>query len=531
MWCRRKDMSSMVRTLQVLLLHVHFITCALPPAVRDADNHDSHTGNGGGRDDSKNPFQRHIKHKAYWGGPNTNQHMSNDLNSREHRWATAAFDFVHNLDCDDVFFTTSRECRELVSLPKSAMNVYMADPSPYGKFRTVIPDEPLTGTGLHEAVVVVDPYPAANFGHLVVIFFVDSDVSRSHCQKMGGVYLATCMHRRHHPSGVKNISELAGFARCPEFRPANDTDGLICNHLRENTRRCSTTHETIRTSCRMFEICDQAVLLSGGWNRYSSGERHWRNIELMYAMLRDNGFKRRNVKVFFANGAKSLNVFLFGDPRQSPSPQRRGERRVAGSSEFCIGGYDVSFRGCLGGRLTIGQSPPPVIDVFTDLEDLFLHSCNFKSIPNVTCIVIDGDPPQKVYPAALKLALRNHIAKLCMAPHCVDSLFLYLNSPARSDGSSLLWDVNGDGLADDHERYTVRELKEDLSHCAAKQVTVVVDQSFSGEVVQELRQSPAHANVLVFASGKSGEYSFGDEYTRFWAARNHTRACSTDIHS
>lgn len=61
-------------------------------------------------------------------------------------------------------------------------------------------------------------------------------------------------------------------------------------------------------------------------------------------------------------------------------------------------------------------------------------------------LAVGRDPPQKVYPAAMKLAMRNHIRRLCLTPHCVDSLFLYLNSPARSDGSALLWDVDGDGL-------------------------------------------------------------------------------------
>ena len=50
-----------------------------------------------------------------------------------------------------------------------------------------------------------------------------------------------------------------------------------------------------------------------------------------------------------------------------------------------------------------------------------------------------------VHPAALKLAMRYHIQKMCMSPHCADSLVLYLNSPAMSDGNMLLWDANRDG--------------------------------------------------------------------------------------
>ena len=102
-------------------------------------------------------------------------------------------------------------------------------------------------------------------------------------------------------------SNIAGYARCPVFRTEAETAELICNPFRDNTKRCSTTHETVHTSCRMFEICDQAVLISGGWNRLTTGTRHKRNVELFYWMLRENGFKKRNIKIFFANGAEGIH--------------------------------------------------------------------------------------------------------------------------------------------------------------------------------------------------------------------------------
>ena len=102
-------------------------------------------------------------------------------------------------------------------------------------------------------------------------------------------------------------SGFAGFGVCPEFRRPEETAELICNPIRDNTQRCSTTHETVHTSCRMFEICDQAVILSGGWNRLTTGTRHLRNVELFYWMLRENGFKKRNIKIFFANGATGVH--------------------------------------------------------------------------------------------------------------------------------------------------------------------------------------------------------------------------------
>ena len=55
-------------------------------------------------------------------------------------------------------------------------------------------------------------------------------------------------------------------------------------------------------------------------------------------------------------------------------------------------------------------------------------------------------PNPAMYPAALKIAMRNHIRTLCATSHCVDSLVVYLSSPTRThDGASLLWDADHNG--------------------------------------------------------------------------------------
>lgn len=54
-----------------------------------------------------------------------------------------------------------------------------------------------------------------------------------------------------------------------------------------------------------------------------------------------------------------------------------------------------------------------------------------------------------VYSATDKMAIRNHISYICRKQHCADSLVLYLNSPAHSDGTMLLWDANLNGIVRD----------------------------------------------------------------------------------
>lgn len=50
-----------------------------------------------------------------------------------------------------------------------------------------------------------------------------------------------------------------------------------------------------------------------------------------------------------------------------------------------------------------------------------------------------------MFSAVMKFSLRHHLRTLCETKYCADSLVLYLNSPTRSDGSPLLWDLDNNG--------------------------------------------------------------------------------------
>lgn len=105
-----------------------------------------------------------------------------------------------------------------------------------------------------------------------------------------------------YPQHLVCRDDLLDFSLCPELRPMNETSELVCNPIRDNTRRCETTHESVGTRCRMFESCDQAVIISGGWNRQTSRTHHRDNVVKMYHLLRRNGFHQQAVKIFYANG-------------------------------------------------------------------------------------------------------------------------------------------------------------------------------------------------------------------------------------
>ncbi len=76
----------------------------------------------------------------------------------------------------------------------------------------------------------------------------------------------------------------------------------------------------------------------------------------------------------------------------------------------------------------------------------------------------------------------------------------------------------------------MEELLSDLADCQARQVHVIADQSYSGEIARAVKRSISHRNVVVFTSSKDHEYSWGADFTHLWASTNHTHKCAQDVH-
>lgn len=89
--------------------------------------------------------------------------------------------------------------------------------------------------------------------------------------------------------------------------------------------------------------------------------------------------------------------------------------------------------------------------------------------------------------------------------------------------------------ADDSETYTTRQLLADISGCMANQVILMVDQSYSGVFVNELRslkETTAQLdNVVLVVNGEFSEYSWAQDVTSHWGDLSHLRSISwsTDV--
>lgn len=184
------------------------------------------------------------------------------------------------------------------------------------------------------------------------------------------------------------------------------------------------------------------------------------------------------------------------------------------------------------GSLEFVTTPPPLRHHHTQQQQQ--HSQHHHHHQHHDLLNRKDNPA--MYPAALKLAMRNHLRTLCSSAHCVDSLVVYLSSPTRSnDGASLLWDADLNGEVDETEVYTVREFLRDIQDCAARQVVVMADQNHSELLIEALQRSKRHSNVVAFASGTAVQQQQQQQkhhrhLTHFWANYQYSHKCLSKVY-
>lgn len=126
--------------------------------------------------------------------------------ARQIAWADTAFAFLRRVDCSQSrgksasFASTESECRDVQQLRQDQLNVYVADPVDRGRLKTVLPDGVVetvaagstgspTVVASHDGVVLLDPYPRANFGHLVIVFHVTLGTTDQWCEQREGILI------------------------------------------------------------------------------------------------------------------------------------------------------------------------------------------------------------------------------------------------------------------------------------------------------------------------------------------------------
>lgn len=267
-----------------------------------------------------------------------------------------------------VYVTESGSGKVLAILPdsyssgalQSKQSGFSADASAEDERRAN--EELYPGASAHDAALLLDPSPGESFGHPVVLFYVDFNTTKKKCTHMDGIYLGEecltmavktrCQNqlkrrrsrsdrmasrararrstpgrtgRAEHSSGLCEIHFLPlvvgvkdsnrtqrlhcvdhpDFARCPQALPLTSPSAPISScELNKNTRRCHQQRLATHLSCRLYQTCDHAVLLSGGWQEQITYQQHAKNLQLFYQMLRNNGFHKDHIKTFFAGNGQ-----------------------------------------------------------------------------------------------------------------------------------------------------------------------------------------------------------------------------------
>ncbi|KAI5628050.1 hypothetical protein C0J50_8288 [Silurus asotus] len=253
-----------------------------------------------------------------------------------------------------VYTSESSSGKVLAILPDS----HPAGKAEHGAAESGPERERFTDVSAHDAVLVLDPSPGESFGHPVLLFYVDFNVARKRCAHMEGIYLEEeCMTlalktrcqnqlkrrrsrsdrtqirksvvpRASHTERSSGLCEIhflprvvgvrdnnrtqrlrcvdhPEFARCPQpLRLTSPNVPISSCELNKNTRRCHQQPLATHLSCRLYQTCDHAVLLSGGWQEQITYQHHEQNLLLFYQMLRNNGFHKDHIKTFFAGSGQ-----------------------------------------------------------------------------------------------------------------------------------------------------------------------------------------------------------------------------------
>nr|XP_046202818.1 uncharacterized protein si:ch211-67e16.11 isoform X2 [Oncorhynchus gorbuscha] len=195
------------------------------------------------------------------------------------------------------------------------------------------------GSTAHDAVLVLDPSPGESFGHPVVLFYVDLNTTKKKCAHMDGMYLgeecltlalksrcqnqlkrrqsgserlagsgrarrATVSRPRSSPGRMESSGALCeihflpmvvgvrdnnrtqrlrcvdhpDFAQCPQPLPLTSPNMPVSScELNKNTRRCHQQPLATHLSCRLYQTCDHAILLSEEWVYPATEKRVIRN--------------------------------------------------------------------------------------------------------------------------------------------------------------------------------------------------------------------------------------------------------------
>lgn len=165
------------------------VVLAAPELLQQAQQDASATGETAGREQRLSPPDGGAHERPPSQGVEDDEE-DEALDARTARWAGAAYDFLQAMSCRAPAWTTEEACLDAQRIPRRSMRVWAARAG--RRYVARLPDGALQRSGVHDGVLLLDPFPAASWGHLALVLFVAANTTRGLCGDKNGFWLGEC---------------------------------------------------------------------------------------------------------------------------------------------------------------------------------------------------------------------------------------------------------------------------------------------------------------------------------------------------
>lgn len=160
-------------------------------------------------------------------------------------------------------------------------------------------------------LVMIDETPDANFGHPVKWLFVSEGLDK-HSDIIERQFPPLVIDKKGVERSIDFKCIVTSQFKCYGFEPPKIKSKLIKDAL--------------------INECKHAVLVSGGINSGANYSRYPQNLKSMYTMLRNAGFPKSNIFVYYADGSTPLDC----DNADGDNNDNTGDDVTAGATESII---------------------------------------------------------------------------------------------------------------------------------------------------------------------------------------------------
>lgn len=104
-------------------------------------------------------------------------------------WAEAGYDWWTRVNCANQSHFSEHTCRLVKTLEKKRFRIYSVKPMTENGYDVLFPDGDVRHKGNHSGILILDPFPAARFGHPFLVFLANAGHSVQQCDSKKGFFV------------------------------------------------------------------------------------------------------------------------------------------------------------------------------------------------------------------------------------------------------------------------------------------------------------------------------------------------------